>query len=87
MTTLTHEKRSMAVVNTSVFCEQSKRTILPVDDFTTQRGIAYLEIIKPRLGTHNCRLLSAHIGPEKSSLDPVDINLAIVAVVMSFGRF
>ena len=36
---------------------------------------------------HNCRLLSAHIGPEKSSIDPVDINLAIVAVVTTFGRF
>ena len=82
----------MAVVNTSVFSEQTKRTILPwtivqlveeshtFDDF-------FMEVIKPRMNCSDCQLLSASIGPDKLSLDPVDIGLQVLPVLHSFGRF
>lgn len=82
----------MAVINTTVFCDQSKRTVLPwtilqlkeeshtFDDF-------FLEIVKPRLETPHCKLLSTYIGSQKSSLDPVDTDLIVLPVVSSFGRF
>ncbi len=82
---------AIAVVNTSVFCEQTKRTVLPwticqlpeeshtFDDF-------FNEVVKYRLPS-DCRLLSASIGPTKTSLDPVDTSLAVIPVINSFGRF
>ncbi len=81
----------MAMINTSVFCEQSRRTVLPwtIMQLSEESHTFndFFEIIKPRLVSRNCKLVSAYIGPEKYSLDPVDINLEIVAVVSSFGRF
>lgn len=47
----------------------------------------FLERVKPRLETSNCNLMSAYVGPQKSSLDPVDINLTVLPVLSSFGRF
>ena len=82
---------AISVVNTSVFCEQTKRTVLSwticqlpeeshtFDDF-------FYEVVKHRLPS-DCQLLSASTGSTKTSLDPVDTSLAVLPVINSFGRF
>ncbi len=82
----------MAVLNTSVFSEQTKRTVLPwtivqlVEDSHTFNDF-FTEVVKPRLNTNDCELLSASVGPDKTTLDPVDTNLLVLPVLNSFGRF
>ena len=84
--------RVMAVINTSVFSEQYRRTILPwtivqLKEESHTFSEFFLEAIAPRLSTRESKLLSAYVGPEKTSLDPVDTSLAVLPVVNSFGRF
>ena len=82
----------MAFVNTSVFCCLSKKTVLPwtivqlkEQDHTFTDF--FHEVVKPKLVLHDCRLRSAHVGPEKASLDLVDIDFQALPVINSFGRF
>jgi hypothetical protein len=83
---------NMIVVNTSVYCEQSKQTIMPwtildLREESYSFNDFFSEVIMPKLSHRHCRLLSAHIGPDKFSLDPVDVTLTVITVVVSFGRF
>lgn len=78
-------------LNTSVFCHASKTTILPwtivqLKEENHTFCDFFENSIRSRL-LHDCRLLSAHIGPEKYSLDPVDTNIPVLPVITSFGRF
>ncbi len=81
----------MAVVNTSVFLEQDKRTILPwtiiqVVEESHSFADFFADVIRPRCSLA-CQLVSAFVGPCKSSLDPVDTTLQMVPVLNSFGQF
>ena len=46
--------------------------------------------IKPKIPGRSgveYELLSSHVGPQKSKLDPVDPDLLVLPVIASFGRF
>jgi hypothetical protein len=78
------------VVNTTVFSSNVKKTLLPWTILQIQEEeytfIDFFNLtIKPRI--EDCELVSAHIGPQKGSLDPVDSQLLIQPTVASFGRF
>ncbi len=82
----------MAFINTSVFCCVTKKTVLPwtivqlkEQDHTFTDF--FHEVVKPKLVLRDCRLRSAHVGPEKASLDLVDIDFQALPVINSFGRF
>lgn len=47
----------------------------------------FMEITKSRMNYSDCQLLSASLGPDKISLDPVDMSLQVLPVLHSFGRF
>lgn len=86
------QQETMAnLVNTSVFCRTSKTTILPwtIVQFESSHTIRdfFDTAIKPRLSYIDCTLLSALVGPDKSSLDSVDISITLLPVINSFGRF
>ena len=84
---------SMTMVNASVFCHLTWRTIFPwtilqvkEDSHTFQQF--FDDTIRPNLESRVNALISAHIGPEKSSLDPVETHAArMIPVITSFGRF
>ena len=82
----------MVTVNTSVFCSSSKSTVLPWTIVQLKEESHTFQdffdtTIKPRLSIHVCTLLSALVGPEKSSLDPVDTSIQVLPVINSFGKF
>jgi hypothetical protein len=73
-----------------VFSSNVKKTLLPWTILQIQEEeytfIDFFNLtIKPRI--EDCELVSAHIGPQKGSLDPVDSQLLIQPTVASFGRF
>lgn len=80
-----------AFMNTSVFCHSSKTTVLPwtivqLKEETHTFKEFFDCTIKPRLNV-SCTLLSALVGPEKSSLDLVDTSIQVLPVLSSFGKF
>ncbi len=83
----------MAVVNTSVFSESTKRTILPWTIFQILKESHsftdfFIDVVKPRMISNaDCQIISASVGPDKTSLDQVDISLQVLPVLHSFGRF
>ena len=83
----------MTVVNTSVFSESSKRTILPwtiVQFLKESHSFTdfFIDVVKPRMISNaDCQIISASVGPDKTSLDQVDISLQILSVLHLFGRF
>ena len=85
-------KLSMAFINTSVFCNLSKKTLLPwtiaqLKEENHTFNDFFQEAIRPKLVHRDCRVVSAHIGPEKALLDLVDTNFLELPVINSFGRF
>ena len=83
----------MAFLNTSVFCNLSKHTLSPWTIVQLQGDSHtfsdfFQDVIKLKLrNITDCRLVSAHVGPEKASLDLVDTSFLVLPVLNSFGRF
>ena len=82
----------MHIANTSVVsskCTVLNWTILKVEEEMHSFNDFFSFTVASRIGDQKsrCRLLSAHVGPDKNSLDAVDLNLNVIHVISLFGKF
>ena len=85
----------MAIVNVSVACLSTKRTLFPWNIVSTSkpehsfRDFFYKSIQPhiPSASELSYDLVHAAVGANKEKMDKVDLDLPIIPVVESFGRF
>ena len=81
------------LVNCSVFCVLRHKTILPwtiqkIPDVELSFAEFFNQYVEGRIsGIQQMDLISACAGNSKESLDEVDLNLHIQAVVRQFGHY
>ena len=84
---------AMQLVNCSVYCNARSKTLLlwtikkvPEPDFTF-RVFFTQEVLQRIEKRDGLQLQSAHAGRSKETLDHVELDLSVQAVVVSFGPF
>ena len=85
----------MAIVNVSVACLSTKRTLFPWNTVNASkpehsfRDFFYksIQLRIPSTSELSYDLVHAAVGANKDKVDKVDLELPIIPVVESFGRF
>lgn len=79
----------LTIVNTSVVSFPRNSTLLhwTILQIADELHNFFNSTVKQKVDVANFKLLAAQVGPDKNSLDEVDINLPITQVVPTFGKF
>ena len=85
----------MAIVNVSVACLSTKRTLFPWNiGSASEPGHSFCDFFYesiqpciPSTSELSYDLAHAAVGANKEKMDKVDLDLPVISVVESFGRF